>query len=251
MKNLLSAILLLLIMPLGFSQTIDYVGISSKLVASAKSQNGKESELMDIIAKADETILLEQLKSDTEKKAFFINVYNAFTNISLRKNPDQYKDRGAFFKSEQFTIAGNKVSLDNIEHDFLRRSSIKWSLGALHKIFPSKLERKFRVEDVDYRIHFSLNCGAKSCPPVGIYDAKNLDKQLDASTDKYLKANSSYDAKTDKLIVPALMSWFRGDFGNKRGVWEICRKFNIIPEDAKPKLSYKYYDWTLDIDNFL
>jgi hypothetical protein len=51
------------------------------------------------------------------KKSIFINVYNGFTNISLRKNPEQYKDR-AFFKSEQLHIAGNKVSLDIIEHGF-------------------------------------------------------------------------------------------------------------------------------------
>jgi hypothetical protein len=61
---------------------------------------------------------LHNLMETPLKKAFFINVYNGFTNISLRKNPEQYKDRGAFFKSEQFTIAGNKVSLDIIEHGF-------------------------------------------------------------------------------------------------------------------------------------
>jgi hypothetical protein len=171
--------------------------------------------------------------------------------VSLRKNPEQYKDRGAFFKSEQFVIAGNKVSLDIIEHGFLRRSSIKWSLGMLHKLFPSKLDRKFRVKDVDYRIHFSLNCGAKSCPPVGMYDAKNLEEQLNASTDKYLKANTTYNKEKNTLAVPALMSWFRGDFGCKKGVIKICQQFKIIPNNVKPELSYKDYDWTIDLDNFL
>lgn len=251
MKKLLS-ILLLFTIQIGFSQTEDFVAISKKLVEAAKSKNIKEAtSYMDLIAKADEKMLLKQLESDTEKKAFFINVYNGFTNISLRKNPEQYKDRGAFFKSEQFIIAGNKVSLDIIEHGFLRRSSIKWSLGALHKLFPSKLDRKFRVNDVDYRIHFSLNCGAKSCPPVGMYDAKNLEKQLDASTSKYLKLNTSYNKEKNTLMVPSLMSWFRGDFGYKKGVIKICQKFQIIPNNAKPDLSYKDYDWTIELDNFL
>jgi hypothetical protein len=250
MKKLLS-ILLLLSIHIGISQTVDYIAVSKKLVESAKSQDGRAAEYIDQIAKADEATLLEQLKGDDAKKAFFINVYNGFTNTSLRKNPDQYKNRGDFFKSEQFVIAGNKLSLDVIEHDFLRRSSIKLSLGKLHKLFPSKLERKFRVDKVDYRIHFSLNCGAKSCPPVGFYDAKNIDKQLDASTDKYLKANTTYNKEKNTVEVPALMSWFRGDFGNKRGVRKICKKFNIIPEDSKPCLEYKTYDWTLDIDNFI
>jgi hypothetical protein len=64
---------------------------------------------MDLIAKADENLLSNNLK-EIQKKAFFINVYNGFTNISLRKDPEQYKDRGTFFKSEQFVIAGNKES---------------------------------------------------------------------------------------------------------------------------------------------
>ncbi|MFT5963679.1 MAG: hypothetical protein ACI9L6_000392 [Flavobacterium sp.] len=251
MKKLL-AIVLLLTIQIGFAQTNDYIDISKKLVEAAKEQNQKAaSEYIALIATADEKTLLKQLASDTAKKAFFINVYNGFTNVSLRNNPEQYKYRATFFKSEQFVIAGNKVSLDIIEHGFLRRSSIKWSLGALHKLFPSKLDRKFRVEDVDYRIHFSLNCGAKSCPPVGMYDTKNLEKQLDASTSKYLKTNTSYNNEKNTLMVPSLMSWFRGDFGYKKGVIKICRKFEIIPNTVKPDLSYKDYDWTIDLDNFI
>jgi hypothetical protein len=251
MKKLL-AIVLLFTIQICFAQTNDYIDISKRLVEAAKAQNQKAAgEYMALIAKANEKTLLKQLEGDTAKKTFFINVYNGFTNVSLRKNPKQYKDRTAFFKSEQFVIAGNNVSLDNIEHGFLRRSSIKWSLGMLHQLFPSKLDRKFRVQNVDYRIHFSLNCGAKSCPPVGIYDTKNLEKQLDASTKKYLKANTSYDKEKNILMVPSLMSWFRGDFGCKKGVINICQKFQIIPNTVKPDLSYKDYDWTIDLDNFL
>jgi len=251
MEKLL-AILLLLTIQIGFAQNNDYIDISKKLVEAAKEQNQQAAaEYISLIAKADEKTLLKQLNGDPAKKAFFINVYNGFTNISLRRIPEQYKNRGAFFKSKQFTIAGNKLSLDIIEHGFLRRSSIKWSLGMLHKLFPSKLDRKFRVEAVDYRIHFSLNCGAKSCPPVGMYDTTNLEKQLDASTSKYLKANTSYNKEKNTLMVPSLMNWFRGDFGCKKGVIKICQKFQIIPKNVKPDLSYKDYDWTIDLDNFL
>ena len=52
-------------------------------------------------------------------------------------------------------------------------------------------------------------------------------------------------------MVPSLMSWFRGDFGYKKGVIKICRKFEIIPNTVKPDLSYKDYDWTIDLDNFI
>lgn len=249
MKKLL-LLLLLVFVQMGFAQQKDYVAISKQLIESVKSKDGKTQSYIDLIANANEDELLKQLKSDDERKAFFINTYNSFVIVSLRKNPKQYEDRNAFFKSEQFVIAGNKLSLDVIEHDFLRRSSIKLSLGKLHKLFPSKLERKFRVDDVDYRIHFALNCGAKSCPPVGVYDAKNIDKQLDKSAEAYLKDKSKYVKESNTLTVTPLMSWFRGDFGNKKGVREICKKFNIIPENVKPDIDYADYDWTLDITNF-
>jgi hypothetical protein len=45
------------------------------------------------------------------------------------------------------------------------------------------------------------------------------------------------------------MSWFRGDFVAKR-VLKICKQFKIIPNDVKPDLSYKSYDWTIDVNNF-
>jgi hypothetical protein len=59
---------------------------------------------------------LKQLNGDTAKKSFFINVYNGFTNISLRKNPAQYKDRGTFLSQNHH--CWKQLSLDIIEHGF-------------------------------------------------------------------------------------------------------------------------------------
>lgn len=233
-----------------FSQTIDYVKISQEFIESAKFEEGDTKGLMETIANADETELLNQLKTDDLKKAFFINLYNGFTNYALKKNPDKYKSRNAFFKSKQFVVAGNKLSLDNIEHGFLRKSSVKWSLGKLNKIFPSKLEKKFRVEKVDYRIHFSLNCGARSCPPISFYDPKTINEQLDQATRSYLTGDASFNKEKNELSLPILMSWFRGDFGNRKGILKICKELKIIPEDANPKLKYNKYDWSLYLENF-
>ena len=82
------------------------------------------------------------------------------------------------------------MSLDDIEHGILRRSKIKWSEGYFNKLFPSKFEKENRVNKVDYRIHFALNCGARSCPPIAFYDPEKLDKQLDVATMIYLKSCS-------------------------------------------------------------
>ena len=235
---------------MGWSQNTDYIRISQKLIESLKSKEINTKEYLDIIANANEGELIKQLRTDDLKKTFFINVYNGFTNYSLKKNPAQYKNRGEFFKSEQFTIAGNKVSLDLIEHGFLRKSSIKLSMGKLSKIFPPTIEKKYRVDKIDYRIHFALNCGAKSCPPVSAYDPKNINEQLDKSTKSYLLTDAKYDKTKNILFVPSLMSWFRGDFGDKKGILKICSDLKIIPKEAHPKLEYNDYDWTLYLENF-
>lgn len=245
----IALLLLLCLTTVGHAQKVDYIDISRKLVQAAISNDPKVKEYIAIIAKADEELLLEQLKDDAHKKTFFINLYNGFTNDELKRNPKKYEDRNAFFKAEQFVVAGHNLSLDVIEHGFLRRSSIKWSLGRLHKLFPSKLDRTYRVDDVDYRIHFALNCGAKSCPPVTPYNVKDLDQQLDKSTKEYVTKVAKYNKEKDEVVLPVLMSWFRGDFGNRRGILKIIKKLEIIPEDEKPKFTYADYDWTLDVNN--
>ncbi|NNE78221.1 MAG: DUF547 domain-containing protein, partial [Pricia sp.] len=123
-------------------------------------------------------------------------------------------------------------------------------LGFIRKWFPNKFERKLRVDDRDYRIHFALNCGAKDCPPVAIYEADRLDEQLNMGTKKYLERTSEYRANANEVAVTSLFSWFRGDFGCKSGIKDILKEFEIIPTTKKIDLEYKNYDWTLDLDNW-
>ncbi|MBK6993144.1 MAG: DUF547 domain-containing protein [Chitinophagaceae bacterium] len=160
--------------------------------------------------------LTATITNDNEKKAFWINLYNAYTNTALKNNPDQYSNRGKFFGNEFIEIAGKKFSLDGIEHGILRRSKIKWSLGYFNKLFPNKIEKRLRVDKLDYRLHFALNCGAKSCPPIAFYKSETIDQQLDLATKAYLTGEAEYDAATNIVKLPTLMSWFRRDFGGKR-----------------------------------
>ena len=242
--------LFLFISQLGISQEENYIEMTTKLVNSIKEKDGNTEMYINKIATVDQEVLLKQLSNDDRKKTFFINLYNSLVIYALRKNEKLFEDRGAFFSTKQFKLAGNDVSLDNIEHDYLRHSSVKWGLGIFHKIFPSSLEKKFRVAKVDWRIHFSLNCGAKSCPPVFAYSLENIEAEMNDAAKKYLEKNTTYDSAKNELAVPVLMSWFRNDFGNKRGVKRICRNFGIIEEDSNPSISYNSYDWTLDINNF-
>lgn len=244
--------------------------VSSDVLKPVSNVNGSENKLVQLsqdfmyAAKTgDETsdfisrlkqIEMDELqlsiKTDHEKKAFWINLYNAYTQVALKENPAQYKNRGRFFGKKFIQIAGHSFSLDDIEHGILRRSKVKWSLGYFNKLFLGKTEKQLRVTALDYRIHFALNCGAKSCPPIAFYRAEDIDKQLDIATKVYLSGEAEYDKSVNRIKLPALMSWFRRDFGGKKGMIALLQALAIVPVGKKPAIQFKQYDWTLYLQNY-
>ncbi|HVG12499.1 MAG TPA: DUF547 domain-containing protein [Flavisolibacter sp.] len=234
---------------LSSKSTNPLVLLSQDFIYAAKTGDPL-SALQVSIKEIPYTTLRETLKTDEEKKAFWINIYNGFTNAILKASPEKYENRNRFFGAKQIPVAGETFSLDQVEHDILRRSKIKWSLGYFNRLFPSKRSRELRVDSLDYRIHFALNCGAKSCPPIAYYTPEGLDAQLEVATKNYLGSEVSYDKETGIVRLPALMSWFRADFGGKKGMIEILKKHAIIPQEAHPKIRFKKYDWTLELNNY-
>lgn len=238
-----------LISLLSFSQEkVNYQKVSETLLQNLKEGKSYDTQVKTLSTSTLEE-LIQQLKTDTQKIAFWVNIYNAFIQISLTENPDLYKDRGAFFSNDRVKIAGEILSFDDIEHGIIRKSRCKLSWGYLRTPFRAKWERKLRVDNIDWRIHFALNCGAKSCPPVAIYNPEELDKQLDFMTTKYLKEQTTFNQETKVAKSVALMSWFRADFGGKSGACKILQEYNIVPVEPK-KLEFKSYDWTLDLGNY-
>ena len=225
------------------------INLSRHFVYAAKT-GAETGSLLIQIANLDFDSLVTGLGSDREKKTFWINLYNGFTQVRLKKDPEKYKSRGAFFSEKAMTIANKKFSLDDMEHGILRHSKIKWSLGYLNKWFPNKTEKALRVDKLDYRIHFSLNCGAKSCPPIASYESDAIDKQLDLATKAYLTGEMIYDSVKNTVKLPALMGWFRRDFGGKNQMGELLKKLSLIPNDKNPSISFGKYDWTLYLDNY-
>lgn len=228
---------------------VNLIEVSQALLLAARTREPTDS-LTKLLRGISAPQLEQQLITDNQKKAFWINIYNAYTQIILSKNPDQYKNRGSFFGSKQIAIAGEQLSLDDIEHGILRHSRVKWSLGYFSKPFPSRFEKKTRVSKLDFRIHFALNCGAKSCPPIAFYSPEQLDKQLDMATKVYLKAESDYKEHENKICVPALMGWFRRDFGGKKKISALLEQLSIIPKGKHPSVKFKKYDWNLFLDNY-
>jgi thiol-disulfide isomerase/thioredoxin len=194
--------------------------------------------------------LTATVKTDKDKKAFWINLYNAYTQVALKNDPGQYNKRGQFFGNRSIEIAGTRFSLDDMEHGILRRSKIKWSLGYFNKLFPKRIEKQLRVDKLDYRLHFALNCGAKSCPPIAFYKSETINQQLVLATKAYLTSESTYDETTNTVKLPILMSWFRRDFGGKRKILELLKQLLIVPVDKKPTIKFKSYDWTIYLNNY-
>lgn len=229
--------------------TNQLVQLSQNFVYAAKT-NEPTQLLVEAIKNIPFDTLQKNLATDAEKKAFWINLYNGFTQVLLKTEPEKYNSRSSFFTGKQIEIAGRLLSLDDVEHGLLRRSKIKWSRGLLNKIFVGGWEKKLRVDKLDYRIHFALNCGAKSCPPIAFYKAATIDEQLSVATKAYLQSEVEYDSLENELKLPMLMSWFRADFGGKKGMMKILEAAGLKINQTKPKISFKEYDWTLFLNNY-
>ncbi len=180
--------------------------------------------------------------------AFWINTYNAATQDALRADPERFENRRRFFSTPIVTVGGTELSLDTIEHGILRRSQWKYGLGYLPDPFPSTFVRRHRVEELDPRIHFALNCGAAACPAIAPYDPERIDEQLDDATETYLRSETVNNEGT--VRVPRLLLWYRGDFGGGSGIRQLLRKHGVIDAGANPSIRYRAYDWSLALDAF-
>jgi len=229
---------------------VDFNGLSETFLERIKLNKDTE-DIQKQLANTTIKELEAALDNDAKKLAFWVNIYNAYIQVILKEQPELYNDRGTFFKMEQITIAGETVSFAKIEHGIIRKSQWEYGLGFIRKWFPNKFERKLRVDKRDYRIHFALNCGAKDCPPVAIYEWDKLDEQFEKGTSIYLKNTTEFSKEKKEVGVTSLFSWFRGDFGGKSGVKNILKKEGLLPDTKNIDITYKNYDWTLDLDNFI
>lgn len=218
----------------------------------AQAREGKDTQAFrKVLAEISADSISEVLITDTQRYAFWVNIYNAFILDILGKHPEYYNDRDHFFTNPQIEIGGETIAFAKIEHGILRRSQWELGFGYMGKWFPGTFERKLRVKKRDYRIHFALNCGAKDCPPVAVYQVKTLQEQLELGTRLFLKKSSKYNASEHKIKVSALFNWFRGDFGGKKGIRAILEKYGLVGHTEGLALEYASYDWTLDLKNHI
>ena len=188
----------------------------------------------------------KQLYDDSHKMTFWINIYNAFFQI-LRKDMDLKQPK--IYTAKKMSVAGEKISLDDIEHGILRRYRYKYSLGYLPDPFVSALIKKWAVSAIDFRIHFALNCGAKSCPPIGFYTVEKLEEQLELAGISFLTEDTLINEQRKEAHVSKLFLWFLKDFGGKKGALKIVSKY-LNQDLGGYKIIYNQYSWEEHLNNY-
>jgi len=190
--------------------------------------------------------LQNELKTDDAKKCFWINIYNAYFQLLIAKYKG--KRKGLFGKKE-ITVAQTRFSLDDIEHGILRKYKWKWSFGYIPDPFISILTRSLAVEKTDFRIHFALNCGAKSCPPIAFYTFKKINKQLDDAMFSFLISETTICNQTKIINTSKLLYWYKGDFGGAKGIKTMISE--VFESDlTKYKLVYNKYNWESQLEKY-
>ncbi|XP_013384161.1 uncharacterized protein LOC106154375 [Lingula anatina] len=237
----------------GDGKNIDYVALkSSKTYAEYKEKS-----------KALAHVQLESF-SEEEKIAFCINVYNALTihglvEVSGKDLPSSVLDIKQFWKTTGYNIGGHVFSLDHIEHGILRGN--RPHPASQDSPFKQNDPRlKYVVKTVDPRIHFALNCGARSCPAINVYTAENLNSALDAAAKAFIDQEVFVNVKVREIRVSRLFQWYRSDFGNmdvdairwirpylsKEKAEEMDILLDALEASGGVNIQYSDYNWKLN-----
>ncbi|HKO57001.1 MAG TPA: DUF547 domain-containing protein [Thermoanaerobaculia bacterium] len=173
-----------------------------------------------------------------QQLAYWINVYNVNTVATIVENYPVQSIRDIstdpiirlnVFKKDRVPFGGGKLSLNAVENDKIREG--------FH----------------DPRIHFAINCAARSCPPIRpeAFTGARVDAQLDDQARKFL---SSVRISGKTAHVTKIMDWFGDDFDQwGGGKSAFLRRYlsadkQRLLDQAGSDLDFSYddYDWSLN-----
>ena len=163
--------------------------------------------------------------SRAEKLAYWINTYNAYT-IKLILNHYPVKsimdiEGGKAWDKVWIKLGNKSYSLNQIENEIIR------------------------PQFNEPRIHFAVNCAAKSCPPLlnEAWMPATLESQLEQRTKAFIN-NSAYNTiKPASVQVSKLFEWYQQDFGN---TITYLNKFSTTTIKSNASVTYREYDWALN-----
>lgn len=237
---MLRLIIFLLLPSFTFSQSF-FESVNHFLIANVHDgkidyQFLKENpeELHNLIFEISEFTLEDQ--DEDFQTAFYINAYNL---LVVKQVCDNYPiqsplDIEGFFKKNTFMVAGESLTLDDLEFKKL--------------INPTK----------DPRIHFALGCAAKSCPFLydQAYTPKHLQEQLDFRAQLIIDQPNyvSVDNGKREVLLNKVFDWYGDQFVLNTGslltyngslLTYINRyRFYEVPVDYEVK--FQEYDWSLN-----
>jgi len=219
--------------------------LSEKLLYAVKTESSTDS-LEKELASLNMDNLITGLSNDAARKTFWINIYNSYYQVlAIREK----KTSPGIYKEKLIPVAGYSFSLDDIEHGILRKYRWKYSMGYLPQFLPSKLIKRLAVSKIDYRIHFSLNCGAKSCPPIAFYEYEKLEPQLEVATRSFLRSETDIDTIKKVISTSKILEWFKGDFGGKKKILSLLS--SVFNQDFSGySIKFKDYDWSALLKNY-
>ncbi len=201
---------------------------------------------------------LRRLGRREERLAFWINCYNALlvdAVICYEIRTSVKEARGGlvgFFRRAAYEIGGYRFSLDYIEHGVLRANRGHPRIPGPH-FRATDPRRACALEKADPRLHFVLNCGAASCPPIKSFSADRIDEELELAAAGFLNGpeGATLDRAQGTLLLPRVMSWYATDFGCQAGVVRFVARHLDSDADReflqseRVKLRYREYDWSL------
>lgn len=170
--------------------------------------------------------------SGSEEIAALINAYNAFTIRWILQNypTESIRELDGSWDKARWNIGGRMVSLDDIEHKNLR------------PLF-------------GWRIHATIVCAARSCPPLlpEAYTAANLETLTERAYREWLAREdlNQFDEASGVARVSPIFKWFKSDFTGDGELAAVLEKFGPEKHRAflarrKYKLDYLDYHWGLN-----
>ncbi len=163
--------------------------------------------------------------SKSKKIAYWINAYNAFTvklivdNYPIASITDLHG--GKPWDHKWIKIDGKTYTLNNIENDILRP--------------------KYK----DARVHFAVNCAAKSCPPLlnRAWTADNLNRNYEKQAKAFINNNQYNKIASGKIEISKIFEWYAVDF---KELIPFLNKYSTTKIDAGATVNYVEYDWKLN-----
>ncbi len=164
--------------------------------------------------------------NNNEKLAYWINAYNAFTIKLILKNYPikSIKNITTPWDEKFFMVGKNKMTLNNIENDILRK--------------------KF----AEPRIHFAIVCASYSCPKLlnTAFASVNIEKQLETAAIDFINDPKRNIITADKVQLSEIFSWFTADFTKDGTIIAFLNKYSKVKINDKAKVNYLTYNWNLN-----